>query len=39
MILSILLYGCEAWKLNETIEKRINAFESKSYRRILYFSY
>ena len=39
LILSILLYGCETWILNETLEKRINAFESKSYRRIIGISY
>ena len=31
LILYFLLYGCETWILNETLEKRINAFESKSY--------
>ena len=35
---SILVYGCEKWIINETLEK-INAFESKSYIRILVFSY
>ena len=39
LILSIILYGCETWILNETLEKIINAFESKSYRRILGISY
>ena len=39
LILSILLYGGETWTLNETLEKIINAFESKSYRRILGISY
>ena len=39
MILYILLYGCETWTLHETLEKRINSFESKSYRRILGISY
>ena len=39
LILSILLYGCKTWILNETLEKRINEFESKSYRRILGISY
>ena len=39
LIISILLYGCETWTLNETLEERINAFESKSYRRILGISY
>ena len=32
LILSILLYDCESWTLDETLEKRINAFESKAYR-------
>ena len=39
MILSILLYCSEIWTLNETLEKRINAFKSNSYRRILGISY
>ena len=39
LILSILSYGCETWSLNETLEKRICAFESKSYRKILEISY
>ena len=39
MIHSIILYGCETWTLNKTLEKRINAFESKSYKRILGISY
>ena len=39
MILAILLYGCATWTLNETLDKKRNAFESKSYRRILGISY
>ena len=39
LILSIILYGYETWTLNEILEKIINAFESKSYRRILGISY
>ena len=39
MILSNILYGFETWTLNETLEKTINSFESKSYRRILHASY
>ena len=39
LILYILLYGCETWTLNETLEKRINSFESKLYKRILGISY
>ena len=31
LILSIILYSCETWTLNGTLEKRINAFESKLY--------
>ena len=39
LILSIILYCCETWTLNETLEKRINTFESKSYRIIIGISY
>ena len=39
LILSILLYGCEAWTLMATTEKRLKAFENKCYRKMLRVSY
>ncbi|KAI8488142.1 hypothetical protein Bbelb_342600 [Branchiostoma belcheri] len=35
LVLSIFLYGAEAWTLNAEITKRINAFEMNCYRRLL----
>ena len=37
LVLSILLYGCESWTLTD-LERRITAFEMKSYRRLLHIS-
>ena len=34
-IWSTLLYGCETWTLSKTLEKRIEAFEIWTFRRIL----
>ena len=39
LVLSIMLYGCETWTLTEDLERRIIAFETKSYRHILGISY
>ena len=39
LVLSILLYGCEAWTLTAETQRRIRAFESKCYRRMLRVSY
>ena len=39
IVLSIMLYGCETWTLTEDLERRIIAFEIKSYRHILGISY
>ena len=39
LVLSILLYGCEAWTLLAETEKRIQAFEMKFWRRLLRISY
>ena len=39
LVLSVLLYGCETWTLNAELEKRIQAFENKSHRKILRISY
>ena len=35
LVLSILLYGCESWTLTADLEKRIQAFENKCFRRLL----
>lgn len=35
LVVSILLYGCESWTLTAETERRIEAFEYKSYRRLL----
>ena len=34
-VISVLLYGCEAWKMNKYNEKRIDTFVQKCLRRIL----
>ena len=39
LVLSILTYGCESWTLNADAQRRIQAFENKSYRRILNITY
>ena len=39
LVLSTLLYGCEAWTLTVDAQRRIRAFESKCYRRLLRVSY
>ena len=39
IILSTLLYGCETWTLNPDIERKLQAFENKFYRKILRVSY
>ena len=38
-MISILLYGCEAWTLLAGTEKRIQAFENKCLRKLLRISY
>ena len=35
LVVSVFLYACESWTLTADLEKRINAFEMKCYRRIL----
>lgn len=35
LITSIALYGCESWTLSKKLEKRIEAFELRCYRRLL----
>ncbi|KAI8486085.1 hypothetical protein Bbelb_361850 [Branchiostoma belcheri] len=39
LVVSILLYGCETWTLLTDTERRIQAFETKSLRRLLGISY
>ena len=39
LILTIFLYACESWTLTAEIERRIQAFEMRCYRRLLNISY
>ena len=39
LVISILLYGCEAWTLHADTERRIQAFKYKCLRRLLKISY
>ena len=39
LVLSTLLYGCETWTLYQESKKRISAFETKAFRRLLQISY
>ena len=39
LILSTFLYACESWTLTEEIERRVQAFEMRCYRRLLNISY
>ena len=39
LVVSILLYGCEAWTLTAQLEKKISTFESKQHRKLLGISY
>ena len=39
LVLSVVLYGCESWTLTADMERRLQAFEYKCYRRILRISY
>ena len=39
LVLSILLYGCESWTLTVEMEKRLQAFEMKCYRKLLQISW
>lgn len=38
-VFSVLLYGCESWTLNPSLEKNLEAFEMYLYRRILRISW
>ena len=35
LVLLVLLYGCENWTLTADLERRIQAFENKCYKRML----
>ena len=35
LVVSILLYGCESWTMTAETTKRIQTFETKSFRRLL----
>ena len=37
--MSIILYGCESWMFTTDLERGIQAFENKCYRRMLGLSY
>ena len=39
LVLSVVLYGCESWTLTADMERRLQAFEYKCYRQILWISY
>ena len=39
LVVSILLYGCEAWTLSAETERKFRAFESKSFRKLLGITY
>jgi hypothetical protein len=39
LVLSIFLYACETWTLTADLQRRIQAFEMRCYRKILHISY
>ena len=39
IVISIFLYACESWTLTAELEKRMQAFEMRCYRRLLNISY
>ena len=39
LVISIFLYACESWTLTAELEKRVQAFEMRCYRRLLNSSY
>ena len=39
LVTSIFLYACESWNLTAELQRRIQAMEMKSYRKILHVSY
>ena len=36
LVVTILLYGCESWTLSAATSRKVEAFEMKSYRRLLH---
>ena len=39
LVISIFLYACELWTLSPDLDKRMQAFEMRCYRRLLNISY
>ena len=39
LVTSIFLYACESWTLTEELQKRVQAMETRCYRKILCISY
>ena len=39
LVISIFLYACESWTLTAELDKRMQAFEMRCYRRLLNISY
>ena len=39
LVLSILTYVCETWTINAAMQKKIQAFENKSHRKLLGITY
>ena len=39
LVISMFLYACESWTLTAELEKRMQAFEMRCYRRLLNISY
>ena len=39
LVISIFLYACESWTLNKDLEKRIQAFETRCFRKLLGINY
>ena len=39
LVISIFLYACESWTVTAELEKRMQAFEMRCYRRVLNISY
>ncbi|KAL8601892.1 hypothetical protein ACOMHN_020627 [Nucella lapillus] len=38
-LISILLYGCESWTLTAETERRLQTFEHKCYRKLMFIHY
>ena len=39
LVIPVLLYGCETWTLTKDLKRRLNAFSTKSLRRIMGYSW